>query len=210
MMPDAPKAAVPKAEKPCKPCCVGKKMFKPQELPLYGCPECPSKFEVVESTPCQIEAAVKEVRIVVTPALVAVKQVSDRGVQIVDTAVAHTKSSWNYVTSEGNTTVRGIAILSGGLAGMIIARRGFFRKLILGTAGAGIVAANIYPDEYKKYKAEARETVCGTVKSTTGYDLDATLNKIELPKVSDYMPTDLSFSSLFGGSVEKKEEAKKA
>lgn len=32
---------------------------------------------------------------------------SDRGVEIVDTAVAHTKSSWKYVSSEGNTTVRG-------------------------------------------------------------------------------------------------------
>ncbi|OQR72803.1 hypothetical protein BIW11_10151 [Tropilaelaps mercedesae] len=208
-MPETQKTEAPNAEKPVKPCCIGKKMFKPQELPLYGCPECPSKFEVVESTPGQIESAVKEVRIVLMPTLVAVKKVSDRGMEIVDTAVAHTKSSWAYVTSEGNTTVRGIAILSGGLAGMIIARRGFLRKLILGSAGAGLVAANLYPQEYNKYKTEAREMVCGTVKNSTGYDLNATLNEVQLPKLSDYLPTELSFSSLFGRSMEKKEEAKK-
>ncbi|XP_022652121.1 uncharacterized protein LOC111246571 isoform X1 [Varroa destructor] len=202
---EATKVKASEAEKKCKPCCVGKKMFKPQELPLYGCPECPSKFDVIEATPCQLEAAVKGVRLAVTPTLMAIKQMSDRGVEIVDTAVAHTKSSWKYVSSEGNTTVRGIAILSGGLVGMIVARRGFFRKLIFGSIGATAVAANVYPEEYKKYKTETKTVVCATVKTATGYELDAALNKIQFPKLSEYMPSDLSFSSLFGNSAEKKE-----
>lgn len=30
--------------------------------------------------------------------------------------------------------------------------------------------------------------------------MDEALNKVELPKLSDYMPQDLSFSSLFSGA----------
>lgn len=63
---------------------------------------------------------------------------------------------------------KGIAILSGGLVGMIVARRGFFRKLIFGSIGATAVAANVYPEEYKKYKTETKTVVCATVKTATG------------------------------------------
>ena len=62
----------------------------------------------------------------------------------------------------------GMAILGGGLAGIILARRGIFRRTLLGTAGAGIVAANLYPEDYQKYKKETSKLVCGTVKDTTG------------------------------------------
>lgn len=65
--------AAPKAEKPCKPCCVGKKMYKPQNLPIYGCPECPSKFQVIEEPPSPIEDYVKAVRVAVLPTILAAK-----------------------------------------------------------------------------------------------------------------------------------------
>ncbi|XP_003747553.1 uncharacterized protein LOC100904290 [Galendromus occidentalis] len=198
----------PKAEKPCKPCCVGKKMYKPQNLPIYGCPECPSKFEVIESPPSPIEAYVKTLRVAVSPGLLAAKQVADRGVQIMDTAVAHTQSSWGYVTSEGNSTVKGMAILGGGLAGMILARRGVFRRSLFGATGAGVVAANLYPEDYHRYRDETSKVVCGTVKDTTGYDLEAELKKIELSKLSEYVPKGLT--AYFSGSRDKTEEPKKA
>lgn len=62
----------------------------------------------------------------------------------------------------------GMAILGGGLAGMILARRGIFRRTLFGSVGAGVVAANLYPEDYQKYKAETSKLVCGTVKDTTG------------------------------------------
>lgn len=58
--------------------------------------------------------------------------------------------------------------MSGGLAGIILARRGFFRKLVLGSTGAGIVAANMYPEEYKRYKSEYTDVLYATVKTATG------------------------------------------
>lgn len=43
-----------------------------------------------------------------------------------------------------------------------------------------------------------------------GYDLEKAMEDVELPKLSSYMPADLSFSALFGGSDVKSDETKKA
>lgn len=78
-------------------------------------------------------------------------------------------------------TLAGMAIIGGGLAGMVLARRGIFKRSLLGAVGAGVVAANLYPEDYDKYKKETCNTVCATIKETTGEE--ARLATRRIPKL---------------------------
>ncbi|KAL1417113.1 hypothetical protein MTO96_027166 [Rhipicephalus appendiculatus] len=157
-------AAAPSEEKKpaCKPCCRGKKLKKPSELPLYSCPSQNVEYELVEEPPSQVENAVRYVRTSVSPYYSAVESFGERAGEIYTTAIEHSKSSYEYVTREENMVARAMAISLGGLTGIILgARGGIFKKLIYGSAAAA-------------------------VKQATGHDLNDLFSKVQLPKLPDF------------------------
>ncbi|XP_064473824.1 MICOS complex subunit MIC27-like isoform X2 [Ornithodoros turicata] len=188
----AAQAASEAEKKPqCKPCCRGKRLKKPSELPLYENP--PDDKELVEEGPGAVENGVRTVRLTLTPYYTYVEVASDRLGNMYNTAVEHSKSSYHYITEEKNTVARGMAITVGGLAGLVLgARGGIFRKLIFATTGAGAAAAACYPKEAREFSENyltlAKDQVTAGVKQATGYDLNDLFSKVKLPKLPDFTP----------------------
>lgn len=188
-------AAAPVEEKKpaCKPCCRGKKLKKPSELPLYESCSDAVEYELVEEAPGQVENAVRYVRTSISPYYNAVESAGERVGEIYTTAVEHSKSSYEYVTREENTVARAMAISLGGLTGIVLgARGGMFKKLFLGSVGATAAAAACYPKEAKQFSKDylvvARDEVAAVVKQATGHDLKDLFSKVQLPKLPDFSP----------------------
>lgn len=74
-----------------------------------------------------------------------------RSKQIAETAKAHTMTTIDYISDEGNTIPKAIAITGGGLFGLLLsARRGFLRKLIYTSAGVATMTGVCYPKQSKE------------------------------------------------------------
>ncbi|XP_050026549.2 MICOS complex subunit MIC27 isoform X1 [Dermacentor andersoni] len=186
-------AAAPAEEKKpaCRPCCRGKKLKKPSELPLYSCPSENVEYELVEEPPGQVENAVHYVRTSLSPYYSAVESASERVGDLYTTAIEHSKSSYEYVTREENMVSRAMAISLGGLTGIVLgARGGIFKKLIYGSVGATAAAAACYPKEARKFSQDylvvARDQAAAAVKQVTGHDLNDLFSKVQLPKLPDF------------------------
>lgn len=75
---------------------------------------------------------------------------------IIDTGVAHTQSTLDYIKEPQNVMARSGAIALGGLTGLIFAARGgFVKKVLYTTAGAGVVASVCYPQQAEEYARDA-------------------------------------------------------
>lgn len=181
-------------EKPvCKPCCRGRRLKKPSELPLYENPADSKEYELVEEGPGSVEKGVRVVRTTLSPYYFYIEATADRIGTIYNTAVDHSKSSYHYITEEKNTVARAMAIAVGGLAGVVLGSRGgIIRKTIFGATGAGAAAAACYPMEAREfsqnYLAVAKDQATATVKQVTGYDLNDLFSKVKLPKLPDFTP----------------------
>lgn len=181
------------AKPACKPCCRGKKLKKPSELSIYECPADNIDYEIVEEPPGAVENGVRYVRTSLSPYYGVIEGASERVGSIYNTAVEHSKSSYQYITEEENTVARAMAISLGGLSGLVLgARGGMFKKLIFASVGVGAAAAACYPKEAKQFSQDyvvvARDQVTAGVKQVTGYDLNNLFAKVQLPKLPDFTP----------------------
>jgi len=146
-------ATVATEEPKTKPCCKSmahKKLIKCSELPLYGNPYPPCDHVITEELG-YIESGVRAVRQEMSPYVDAVVNGSQRVGQILNTSYEHSKSTYEYISSEGNTVAKAAFITGGGLLGLLIsARKGFFRKLFYTSAGLTAASAACYPLEAKE------------------------------------------------------------
>ncbi|CAG2114551.1 unnamed protein product [Medioppia subpectinata] len=136
-----------------KPCCqskANKKLIKISDLPIYGNPY-PKCDRIVSEELGYIETGVRAVRQEITPYVdIAIKS-SQRLQQILNTSYEHSKSTYEYISSEGNTVAKAAVITGGGLLGLLIAsRKGFFKKVFYTTAGLTAGSAACYPTEAKE------------------------------------------------------------
>jgi len=131
--------------------CRMKRLPKAKELPLYDkTDDYVSEYDENSSLPLisQISTVRKEVFKYASYINVAQEQ----AVHFYETGVAHSKSTFDYLKEEENKVQRILIIISGGLAGLLIARkRGIFKKVLYTSFGTGITFSAFYPAISKKY-----------------------------------------------------------
>ncbi|XP_058453432.1 MICOS complex subunit MIC27 [Malaya genurostris] len=132
---------------------------KPSELPLYrpinqkiSC-ECEGHKKETLSKPEQlIESGIRTVREQVSEASHLLTDQKNQVIQWWEEGKKQTKFARDYLNEEDNTLPRDGAIAIGGLSGLIFGlRRGFFRRLLYTSIGAGGVASVCYPQEAEMY-----------------------------------------------------------
>ncbi|XP_058821648.1 MICOS complex subunit MIC27 [Topomyia yanbarensis] len=132
---------------------------KPSELPLYRpinqqitC-ECEGHKKETLSKPEQlIEDGIRMVREQIFEASHLFTDQKNQAVQWYEDGKKQTKFIRDYLNEEDNTLPRVGAIVIGGISGLIFGlRRGFFRRLLYSSIGAGGVASVCYPQEAEMY-----------------------------------------------------------
>ncbi|KAI1301522.1 hypothetical protein HDE_03235 [Halotydeus destructor] len=142
-----PSVEAPKGE--TKACCGCKKakMMKPSELPLYGNPYPPKDLIQLDEAG-MLETGFKTTREAVTPYVDMASGAIDQVKRIYYTGVAHTRQTYDRISTDGNSVDKAVAITAGGLVGMLIsARKGFFKKILYTATGVGIMTAACYPKQ---------------------------------------------------------------
>lgn len=151
------------------------------KLPVYGNPYPPQDLIIadqrgfVENGIYQARTALKEKFKFMDGFLV-------RSKQIVETAKAHTMTTVDYISDEGNTVPKAIAITGGGLVGLIISsRRGFIRKLLYTSGGVATMAGICYPKQTRESLEVTgyiiKNKAVPFIKDYTGIDLQKYLSK---------------------------------
>ncbi|XP_076361888.1 MICOS complex subunit 26/27 isoform X3 [Tachypleus tridentatus] len=108
--------------------------------------------------------------------LKATEGTRERVSQIYETAIAHSKSTYDYITHDDNAIPRAIVITVGGLGGLLLgARGGLMKKITYSGTGMLVVASLCYPRQaieltQRGYKV-VRDQSVSMVKEYTGYDL---------------------------------------
>lgn len=125
-----------------------KKLVRPSELPLYTA-EQPLKPEPLrESSWPLLEEKIHNIRLSIESVIGEYRHVTDSFVNTIDTGIAHTKSSIDFLRDEENLVQRTGAIFGGGLVGLLLGvRGGKFKKLLYTSTGSGLVASTLYPKE---------------------------------------------------------------
>jgi len=135
---------------------------KPSELPMYA--PLHSHNKVIRESHPPKNSAVQEtieggIRVVRSNVQAGVNAAADQTKQlnhIVETGVAHTQSSVDYLREPNNLAQRSGAIAAGGVTGLVFAiRGGFIKKLLYASIGAGAVASVCYPTQAEHYARDA-------------------------------------------------------
>ncbi|RWS02226.1 MICOS complex subunit MIC27-like isoform X2, partial [Dinothrombium tinctorium] len=116
-------------------------------LPLYGNPH-PPKDRIMLDEPNLIEEGIRSARVAIASQLSFLDGAFVRGKQIVETAVNHSRTTYDYITDETNNVSKAVAITGGGLLGLLLsARKGFFKKVLYSSLGVVSAAAVCYPKQ---------------------------------------------------------------
>lgn len=144
-------------------------------MPLYGNPY-PPKDVILNQEPGVIEDGLRVTREAIAPFYSYTEDVAKRSIDIVNTGVAHTKSTYQTISQEGNNVEKALAIGAGGALGLLLAaRKGFFKKLLYVSVGLGGATAICFPKEtgelveISSYIAKKKGPEL--VKEFTGFDL---------------------------------------
>lgn len=167
----------------CHECCK-KKLPKAHELPLYDTSEEKLEFEIVQHPKSSLEEAISVTRKTATKYIGVLDGARKYAVEVYHTGVAHSKSTYDYITEENSVVPRTVAIASGGLAGLLLGiRGGKFKKIVYTSFGAGAVASACYPSQAKEYASKgyeiASEQTTKLLKEYTGYDLNNATSDIK-------------------------------
>lgn len=163
-------------EKGCHECSM-KRLPKARELPLYDVSDDKIEFELAEQPKSSLEEAISITRRTATKYIGVLDDGRKRAVEVYHTGIAHSKSTYDYITEEGNVVPRSIAIASGGLVGLLLGiRGGKFKKIVYISLGAGAVASACYPSQAKEYASKGygivSEQTIKLGKDYAGYDLN--------------------------------------
>lgn len=101
-----------------------------------------------------------------------------------DTAIAHSRTTYDLITDETQAIPRAIAITSGGLFGLLIAsRKGFFKKILYTSFGLTAATAVCYPKQSRELTELsafiAKKKGPELIQEYTGFDIKPYLNKLE-------------------------------
>jgi len=169
--------------------CHMKRLPKAKELPLYK--EDGFSVECDKQTKLPLLSEISGVRQQIFGLGSYLSGFREEVAHIYETGIAHTQSSYNYITSEENTIPRILAITSGGITGYILTRkRGLFKKLVFISVGTGLVFTAFYPALTKEYALTGWEYVKHNTNNALekygGYDTkklaEETNEKVELIK----------------------------
>lgn len=152
----------PKSDFSEKPDELGHYKCRPSDLPVYTPlhalnKSVTDKHPPKDSAPRELlESGIREVRTEVQAGVNMLSEQKRWFTDIIDTGVAHTQSSVDYLNEPQNVMARTGAIALGGLTGFVISVRGGFVKKVLCTAtGAGVVASICYPEKAEEYARDA-------------------------------------------------------
>ncbi|XP_015906961.1 MICOS complex subunit MIC27 [Parasteatoda tepidariorum] len=137
--------------------CRMKRLPKAHELPLYDKNE-DMCLEYDGKTKLPLISEISGVRQQLSGLASYLNVFKDQVVHVYETGIAHSQSSYDYLTSEENKTTRILAICSGGLLGLLLARkRGIFKKIIYTSTGTGLVFSAFYPSLAMDYASTGWE-----------------------------------------------------
>lgn len=171
--------------------CNMKRLPKARELPLYEKDEENYTVEYDEQLKIPLTSEISGIRVQVSGIASYLNTFKEQAVHIYETGIAHSQSTYDYIISEENRIPRILAIFSGGLLGIIFARKGgYFKKAFYGTVGSGIVCTAFYPSESMDYFIDGFEFtkhhVSEALEKYGGYDTqklaEKTNEKIEYVK----------------------------
>lgn len=141
----------------CHECRV-KRLPKAKELPLYDKTEENFTVEYDQHSKMRLVSEISKIRVQLSEIMSYLNVIKKEAVHIYETGVAHSHSTYDYITSEENRIPRVLIITSGGLAGIIFARRGgYIKKAFYGSLGAGLVFSAFYPSIAKEYVSSGLE-----------------------------------------------------
>lgn len=181
-------------------CCNSKNTLpKANELPIYKCLDDHDYYKVVQTPPTSLERGISHVRKSLKVYVGSLQNVKEQCKDVYETGVAHSKSTYDFITDEDNTLPRAAAITVGGLTGLLLGvRGGIFKKVFYSGTGMAIVAAVCYPKQFADYSQcgynWTKNKTITVVKDTTGYDMkDLSLN----------IPEKIPFKTSFDEMCEK-------
>ncbi|XP_035227679.1 uncharacterized protein LOC118199914 isoform X2 [Stegodyphus dumicola] len=135
---------------PCHECHM-KRLPKASELPLYD-KRGDQNMECVQVAEMSLVSEISIIRKQMTDYIAYFDSFRKKALNVYETGLAHSQSTFDYLKSEENKISRVMLIASGGLLGFIAARRGgIFRKIFYSSAGSAIIFSAFYPSLTKEY-----------------------------------------------------------
>lgn len=158
------------------------------QLPMYGNPY-PPKDVIMNQEAGAIEEGVRSARHALLPLYAASIAGLERGQELMDTAVSHSRTTYEMITDESQAIPRAIAITTGGLFGLLLAsRKGFFKKILYTGFGLTAATAVCYPQQSKELTELsiyiAKKKGPEMIQEYTGYDLKPYLSNLGSKKPS--------------------------
>lgn len=155
---------------------------------MYGNPY-PPKDVILNQEPELIEESIRSARHALLPVYTASVAGLERGQEIMDTAVAHSRTTYEMITDESQAIPRAIAITTGGLLGLLVAsRKGFFKKILYTGFGLTAATAVCYPKQSKELTELsvfiAKKKGPELIQEYTGFDVNPYLDKLPRKKQS--------------------------
>lgn len=182
---------------PCHECRM-KRLPKANELPLYDKKE-DLTVEYDSKSTLPLISEISSVRKQVFQYASYIQMFQDKAVNVYETGVAHSKSTFDYLKDEENKVQRIIIIASGGLVGLIYGRKGgIFKKILYTSIGTGAVFSVFYPSISKEYAVTGWNTakfhVNNAVVKYGGYDTDKMVE--ETNAKIEYIKSVMQFEKL--------------
>lgn len=177
--------------------CHMKRLPKARELPLYEKDDLSAEYDEGSSLPLVSE--ISSVRKQISKYTTYFNLFQDRAVHIYETGVAHSKSTLDYLKDEENKVQRAMFIASGGLIGLLYARkRGMFKKVVYTTLGTGFTFSVFYPSVSKEYIQAGWKTSTSQINDALvnygGFDTDKMAK--EANEKLEYVKSAMKFEGL--------------
>ena len=184
--------------------CHMKRLPKAKELPVYKKDEYVTEYDEKSTLPLISE--ISTVRKKLFEYATYVTMVQEKAVHIYETGVAHSKNTFDYLKDEENKVQRILIIASGGLVGLLFARkRGIFKKVLYTSLGTGITFSAFYPSISKEYALigwnASKDQINFVLTKYGGYDTDKIAK--EANAQLEYVKSTMKFESLLNTVSEK-------
>lgn len=120
-----------------------KKLVQASQLPISGNPY-PSEDNIISDRPGFLEIKIAAARQYCQPLLAPIDAATDKASHIINTGIAHSSSTWNYMSQDNKIKFVGAY----GLAAIVsLSRKGLLKKLAFGTITLPLATAVCYPAE---------------------------------------------------------------
>lgn len=161
--------------------CHMRRLPKAKELPLYEKKDFDSDFS---DKPLPLISEISSLRKTISQYTSYIVIFQERAAQVYNTGVAHSKSTYEYLKNEENKVQRVLIISSGGLIGLVYARKGsLLKKTAYGSLGTGVIFSVFYPDVSKEYLqsgwTNTKQLINNILVKYGGYDTDKMAEEVD-------------------------------